>query len=115
MAEGIVVKIWNVSANSSTRSGASQIQSSIAYIENPEKVGVRIGDNAGMQVGNELSYVMNDMKTLDGLYVGCRHISDIKNATEEMMQIKEYCDTSAISKEELVKVIDEIYGGKNNG
>ena len=90
MAEGIVVKIWNVSANSSTRSGASQIQSSIAYIENPEKVGVRIGDNAGMQVGNELSYVMNDMKTLDGLYVGCRHISDIKNATEEMMQIKEF-------------------------
>ena len=90
MAEGIVVKIWNVSANSSTRSGASQIQSSIAYIENPEKVGVRIGDSAGMQVGNELSYVMNDMKTLDGLYVGCRHISDIKNATEEMMQIKEF-------------------------
>jgi len=90
MAEGIVVKIWNVSANSSTRSGASQIQSSIAYIENPEKVGVRIGDNAGMQVGNELSYVMNDMKTLDGLYVGCRHISNIENATEEMMQIKEF-------------------------
>ena len=77
MAEGIVVKIWNVSANSSTRSGASQIQSSIAYIENPEKVGVRIGDNTGTQVGNELSYVMNDMKTLDGLYVGCRHILDL--------------------------------------
>ena len=90
MAEGIVVKIWNVSANSSTRSGASQIQSSIAYIENPEKVGVRIGDNTGRQVGNELSYVMNDMKTLDGLYVGCRHISNIKNVTEEMMQIKEF-------------------------
>jgi type II secretory pathway component PulF len=42
MAEGIVVKIWNVTASNSTRSGASQIQSPIDYIENPEKVGVKL-------------------------------------------------------------------------
>lgn len=41
-------------------------------------------------MGNELTYVMNDIKTVDGLYVGARHITDIKNATEEMMQIKEF-------------------------
>lgn len=90
MAEGIVIKIWNVTASSSTRSGASQIQSSIDYIENPEKVGVKLSPTTGMQMGNELTYVMNDIKTVDGLYVGARHISDIKNATEEMMQVKEF-------------------------
>ena len=90
MAEGIVIKIWNVKASSSTRSGASQIQSSIDYIENPEKVCIRIADSSQFQMGNELTYVMNDIKTVDGLYVGARHITDIKNATEEMMQIKEF-------------------------
>lgn len=90
MAEGIVIKIWNVTAGSNTRSGASQIQSSIDYIENPEKVGVKLDSSSDLQIGHELNYVMNDMKTLDGLYVGSRHISDIKNATEEMMQIKEF-------------------------
>lgn len=90
MAEGIVIKIWNVTASSSTRSGASQIQSSIDYIENPEKVGVKVSPSSEMQMGNELIYVMNDIKTVDGLYVGARHISDIKNATEEMMQVKEF-------------------------
>lgn len=90
MAEGIVIKIWNVTASSSTRSGASQIQSSIDYIENTEKVGVKISPTSEMQMGNELTYVMNDIKTVDGLYVGARHISDIRNATEEMMQVKEF-------------------------
>ena len=90
MAEGIVINIWNVKASSSTRSGASQIQSSIDYIENPEKVCIRIADSSQFQMGNELTYVMNDIKTVDGLYVGARHITDIKNATEEMMQIKEF-------------------------
>ena len=81
MAEGIVIKIWNVKASSSTRSGASQIQSSIDYIENPEKVCIRIADSSQFQIGNELTYVMNDIKTVEGLYVGARHITDIKNAT----------------------------------
>lgn len=43
--------------------GASQIQSSIDYIENPEKVGVKIAPSSEMQMGNELaSCVMNDIK-----------------------------------------------------
>ena len=37
MAKGIVVKVWNVKAGSSTRSAAAQISDSIDYIENPEK------------------------------------------------------------------------------
>ena len=40
MAKGIVVKVWNVKAGSSTRSAAAQISDSIDYIENPEKTGV---------------------------------------------------------------------------
>lgn len=35
-------------------------------------------------------HVINDLKTLQGLYVGGRHISDIQNATNEMMQVKEF-------------------------
>ena len=38
MAEGIVVKIWNVTVNKGERSGASQLASSIQYIENPERI-----------------------------------------------------------------------------
>ena len=30
------------------------------------------------------------MKTAAGLYVGCRHISDISHATDEMMQVKQF-------------------------
>ena len=36
MAKGIVVKVWNVTADSGKRSASSQIADSIAYIENPE-------------------------------------------------------------------------------
>lgn len=42
MAEGIVVKIWNVTVNKGERSGASQLANSIQYIENPEKVAMKI-------------------------------------------------------------------------
>lgn len=90
MSQGIVVKIWNVKAGSHKRSASKQISDSIAYIENPEKLGkpLQLGNEA--QLGNELHYVMNELKTVAGLYVGCRHISDIKNATEEMMQVKRF-------------------------
>lgn len=90
MAKGIVVKVWNVKAGSGTRSAASQISDSIDYIENPEKTGVPLDIANVNQIGNELKYVTNEIKTASGLYVGCRHISDIKHATEEMMQIKEF-------------------------
>lgn len=90
MSQGIVVKIWNVKAGSNKRSASKQISDSIAYIENPEKLGTPLQLGNEKQLGNELHYVMNELKTVDGLYVGCRHISDIKNATEEMMQVKRF-------------------------
>ena len=90
MAQGIVVKIWNVKASANTRSAASQIADSISYIENPEKVGQPLSMPDANQIGNELTYVMNDLKTVNGLYVGSRHITDISHATEEMMQVKEF-------------------------
>ena len=90
MSQGIVVKIWNVKAGSNKRSASKQLSDSIAYIENPEKLGTPLQLGNEKQLGNELHYVMNELKTVDGLYVGCRHISDIKNATEEMMQVKRF-------------------------
>ena len=90
MAQGIVAKIWNISAGSGTRSAAAQILSSIEYINNPEKAGVVLDVNNINQLNNQLLYVTNEVKTMDGLYVGGRHIVDINNATNEMMQVKEF-------------------------
>lgn len=88
--EGIVTKIWNIKEGSMGRGAAVQITDSISYITYSEKCdGVIAGDGL-MQVGREVSYVINDLKTLQGLYVGERHISDIQNATDEMMQVKEF-------------------------
>lgn len=88
--EGIVAKIWNIKEGTMGRGAAVQIMDSISYITNSEKCdGVIVNDDF-MQVGREVSYVINDIKTLQGLYVGGRHISDIQNATNEMMQVKEF-------------------------
>ena len=89
MAKGIVAKIWNIKDGSKGRGAGAQISDSIDYITNSEKCDETLGNNKA-QIGRELSYVTNDVKTLEGLYVGCRHISDIKNATNEMMQVKEF-------------------------
>lgn len=88
--ERIVAKIWNIKEGTMGRGAAVQITDSISYITNSEKCdGVIVNDDF-MQVGREVSYVINDIKTLQGLYVGGRHISDIQNATNEMMQVKEF-------------------------
>lgn len=88
--KGIVAKIWNIKEGTMGRGAAVQITDSISYITNSEKCdGVIVNDDF-MQVGREVSYVINDIKTLQGLYVGGRHISDIQNATNEMMQVKEF-------------------------
>lgn len=88
--EGIVAKIWNIKEGTMGRGAAVQITDSISYITNSEKCdGVIVNDDF-MQVGREVSYVINDIKTLQGLYVGGRHISYIQNATNEMMQVKEF-------------------------
>ncbi len=89
MAKGIVIKIWNIKDGSMGRGAGTQIHDSIDYITNSEKCDETLGDG-GAQIGRELIYVTNDVKTLEGLYVGCRLISDIKNATDEMMQVKQF-------------------------
>ena len=92
MAKGVVVKFINVTAGSRNRGASAQISDSIAYIENPEKVGKPLDLYDVNQIGNELTYVTNDIKTIQGLYVGSRHITDIARAKEEMMQVKEFFD-----------------------
>ena len=80
MAKGIVAKIWNIKDGSKGRGAGAQISDSIDYITNSEKCDETLGRSQA-QIGRELTYVTNDVKTLEGLYVGCRNISDIKNAT----------------------------------
>ena len=89
MAQGIVAKIWNITV-ASGKSASAQISSSIDYIENPEKVGVMLDIGNVNQLNNQLMYVTDEIKTVDGLYVGGRHIMDFDNATSEMMQVKEF-------------------------
>lgn len=89
MARGIVAKIWNITA-ANGKSASKQITSSIDYIENPEKVGVVLDIDNASQLNNQLLYVTDEIKTVDGLYVGGRHITDFHNATGEMMQVKEF-------------------------
>ena len=89
MAKGIVAKIWNIKDGSNGRGAGVQISDSIDYITNSEKCDETL-DGSTAQIGRELTYVTNDVKTLEGLYIGCRNISDIKNATNEMMQVKEF-------------------------
>lgn len=89
MARGIVAKIWNITA-ANGKSASKQITSSIDYIENPEKVGVVLDIDNANQLNNQLLYVTDEIKTVDGLYVGGRHITDFHNATGEMMQVKEF-------------------------
>ena len=90
MAEGIVEKIWNVTVNKGERSGASQLASSIQYIENPEKVAMKMEEINFSQIRNELEYVKNELKTRKGLLVGGLRITDFSNATNEMMQVKKF-------------------------
>ena len=87
---GIIAKIWNIKAGSQGRSGGAQISSSIDYITNSEKCDGQLPLTGALQVGREVTYVTNDIKTLEGLYVGARNISDVSNAVDEMMQVKRF-------------------------
>ena len=87
---GIVVKIWNIKAGEGKRSSSTQIKDSISYITDEEKCNVTLSDGTICQMGRELTYVTNDVKTLEGLYTGGIHILDVENATNEMMRIKEF-------------------------
>lgn len=90
MSKGIVVKVWNISAGNGSRSASKQMGDSVVYILNEEKCGGHMASESFAQVGRELTYVTNDLKTLDGLYVGGRHMIDLGNAVNEMIQVKQY-------------------------
>ena len=90
MAKGIVAKFLNIKAGSSGRSASTQIGSCVTYITNSEKCDAKLGANEPGQIERELIYVTNEVKTLQGLYVGCRNITDVNNAVNEMMQVKDF-------------------------
>ncbi len=86
MAKGIVVKIWNIKEGSMGRGAGVQIKDSIGYITDEDKCDVHLSSQN--QVGRELTYIANDVKTLKGVYIGTKNISDVKTAPQEMMQVK---------------------------
>lgn len=90
MAKGIVAKFLNIKAGSSGRSASTQIGSCVTYITNSEKCDAKRGASEPGQIERELIYVTNEVKTLQGLYVGCRNITDVNNAVNEMMQVKDF-------------------------
>ena len=116
MAKGIVAKIWNITA-ASGKSASKQISSSIDYIENPEKVGVMLDIDNVNQLNNQLLYVTDEIKTVDGLYVGGRHIMDFDNATSEMMQVKEFYGKldGRVAMHGIVSLSEEESDPKNAG
>lgn len=42
------------------------------------------------------------------------HVLRLERLREQLIELKEYCESSAISKEEVVNIIDEIYGGEGS-
>ncbi len=116
MAKGIVAKIWNITAISG-QSASKQISSSIDYIENPEKVGVMLDIGNANQLSNQLLYVTDEIKTVDGLYVGGRHIMDFNNATSEMMQVKEFYGKldGRVAMHGIISLSEEESDPKNAG
>lgn len=117
MSQGIVGKIWNIKAGSRGRSSAAKIGDSIEYISNSEKCNLALSQGAPIQMENELKYVMNDIKTLQGLYIGSRHITDVNNATNEMMQVKDFYGKlgGRIALHGIISLAQEESDSKNAG
>ena len=42
------------------------------------------------------------------------HVLRLERLREQLIELKEYCESSAISKEEVVNIINEIYGGEGS-
>ena len=45
---------------------------------------------------------------------GIEHKLRLERLKEQLKELKEYCESSAISKEEVVNIINEIYGGEGS-
>ena len=127
MAKGIVAKIWNIKEGSMGRTGGAQITDSISYITDEEKCDEHLsslivlgggGDVSSMaQIGRELTYVTNEVKTLSGVYIGCKNVSDVKNATAEMMQVKQFFGKTGgrVALHGIISLDEEESDKKNAG
>lgn len=96
--DGIVCKVWNVQGTTSTKKAGAQIKDSISYILNEEKTDIQlemqgsvINDEKG-QLDRECRYIGNDIKTVNGAYIGTRNLvsDNIEEAVEEMMETKKF-------------------------
>lgn len=98
MQNGIICKVWNIQGKTNTKNASSQIKDSIGYILNDEKVDITLSmkgrpiNDPASQLGRECKYVENDVKTVEGAFVGTRNLisSDIKQAVSEMMDVKNF-------------------------
>lgn len=97
MGNGIICKVWNISGETKSRPGSSQIKDSIKYILNEEKTGVVLNgeasdDFSAKQLGRECRYIENDIKTISGALVSSRNLSttDISEAVRDMMEVKKF-------------------------
>lgn len=94
-------KVWNISG--SNGGGRGDMSRSLEYIENSEKtsydniVGLEITDENGTKLSgdkfnnmlNEIGYISNSVKTLDGAFVGSVNCMP-ETALDEMMALKEH-------------------------
>lgn len=96
MSEGIVCKVWNVSATQ--KKGSSlQLSDSIDYILDEEKTEATLSNESQnlfneKQLGRECQYIENDIKTVDGAYVAVQNLvsADVRGAVKEMMDVKNF-------------------------
>lgn len=112
MSSGVICKIWNIKGN--TKGTKAQLKDSIDYIKDKEKTDLKPSageDSAGSgekadreeelekeqrelenekTLGRQCKYVMNDIKTINGAYVGTRHLISADTAVDEMMKVKKF-------------------------
>ncbi|SDB01985.1 relaxase/mobilization nuclease domain-containing protein [Eubacterium oxidoreducens] len=117
MGSGIIAKIKHIKDGSMNRSGVKNMSTSLAYIMNKEKCDMKLSNITEGQVVREVNYVLNDIKTVEGLYIGCRQISDIKFAVEEMMQVKEFYGKTGgrVALHLIISLNEEESGIENAG
>ena len=89
---GVIVKVWAV-GNFKTAS-SKQMGDSIDYITNEEKTQCQLNGIGGQVVSrnirSEVSYVINETKTLEGALVGTQNLVSVETAFNEMMAVKRF-------------------------
>ena len=108
-SKGVVCKVWNIKSDTKTKTASENLAGSIKYIINSEKTDITLDmpdapfHDAEGQVGRELKYVMNDVKTLDGAYVGGRLLHDVKKACAEMMLTTQFFNNGKNPSERIAQ------------